>query len=78
MEDDQSQPSTSNILEDHDDGSSVRTLTSMDTETRKELFLSSSIKDAFDRISSNKGKEIDISLNNNKIILTQIVLMRKI
>lgn len=57
MEDDQSQPSTSKISEDHDDGSSVTTLTSMDTETGNELFLSSSIKDAFDRISSNKGKK---------------------
>ncbi|CAG4980959.1 unnamed protein product [Parnassius apollo] len=56
MEDDQSQPSTSKISEDHDDGSFVTTLTSiMDTEIRNKSLLSSSIKDAFDRISSNKA-----------------------
>ncbi|CAG5056557.1 unnamed protein product [Parnassius apollo] len=56
MEDDQSQPSTSKISEDHDVGSCVTTLTSiMDTEIRNKSLLSSSIKDAFDPISSNKA-----------------------
>ncbi|CAG4954883.1 unnamed protein product [Parnassius apollo] len=60
MEDDHSQPSTSKISEDHDDGSFVTTLTSiMDTKIRNESLLSSSIKDAFDRVSSNKDKEIN-------------------
>ncbi|CAB3249066.1 unnamed protein product [Arctia plantaginis] len=55
MEDDQPQASTSKISEDRDDCSSVTTLTSMDSETARELCLSNSIKNAFERISSNKA-----------------------
>ncbi|CAB3228764.1 unnamed protein product [Arctia plantaginis] len=57
MEDDQPQASTSKISEDRDDCSSVTTLTSMDSETARELCLSNSIKNAFERISSNKAGE---------------------
>ncbi|GBP72859.1 hypothetical protein EVAR_48843_1 [Eumeta japonica] len=75
MEDDQSQLSTSKILDDRDDCSSVlfTTLTSMDTETTRELFMSSSIKDAFERISSNKERFLKLRIVISEIVIESVV-----
>ncbi|XP_035442610.2 uncharacterized protein LOC118270911 [Spodoptera frugiperda] len=77
MEDDLSQPSTSKVPEnnpDHDDGNSKTSLTRTNTDDGSGLFLSSSIKEAFDRISSIKAG----GTKYNRIIQALIFLSAKI